>query len=98
MPEESDSRKDSHPTKLKQRSKVLIKLSFTVLCDSKFSGLQNFDNSHFIKSKKKLTMGKVSCEFMDHKLEITFVTFTETFVVTNDTQGPREYSHHWKWM
>ena len=58
MSEESDSRKDSHPTKLKQRSKVLVKLSFTVLCYSKFSGLQNFDNSHFIESKKKVNNGK----------------------------------------
>ena len=37
------TRKDSHPTKLKRRPRILMKLSFRELCDSRLSGLNNFD-------------------------------------------------------
>ena len=41
---EFDSRKDSHSTKFKRRLRILVKLSFRELCDSKLSGLRPFDN------------------------------------------------------
>ena len=53
MSGESNSRKDSHPTKLERRPQVLVKLSFTVLYDSKFSGLCAFDNIAILLSQKK---------------------------------------------
>ena len=34
----ADSMKDSHPSKFEQRLQTFVKLSFTELCDSKFSG------------------------------------------------------------
>ena len=37
MSREFDLWKDSHSTKLKQRSRILVKLSFSELCDSKLS-------------------------------------------------------------
>ena len=40
---EFDSRKDSHLTKLRQRPRKLVKLSFKELCDSKISGFRTFD-------------------------------------------------------
>ena len=43
MSEEFDSMKDSHSTKLEQRSGIFVKLSFRELCDLKLSGLQSFD-------------------------------------------------------
>ena len=41
---EFDSRKDSQSTKFKRRPRILIKLSFRELSDSKLSGLHVFDN------------------------------------------------------
>ena len=44
MSREFNSRKDSHPTKFKQRSQILVKISSKELLDSKLSGLHPFDN------------------------------------------------------
>ena len=41
---EFDSRKDSYPTKFKRRLRILLKLNFRELRDSKLSGLRPFDN------------------------------------------------------
>ena len=41
---EFNLRKDSQSTKFEQRPQILVKLSFTELCNSKSSGLHPFDN------------------------------------------------------
>ena len=56
MSEEFDSRKDSHSTKFERRSRILVKIRFTELCDSKLSSLRYFDKSR-----------KVGYEFMIHQ-------------------------------
>lgn len=43
MPGELDSGESLHPTKSGQRSRILIKLIFGELTESKFSGLSVFD-------------------------------------------------------
>ena len=45
---EFDSRKNSHSTKLEQRSQISVKLSFRESCGSKLSGLHPFDNMAII--------------------------------------------------
>ena len=42
MSGEFDSRKDSHSTEFEQRPRILVKLSFIELCNSKLSGLRPF--------------------------------------------------------
>ena len=44
MSGEFDSRKDPYPTKFERKLRILVKLSFRELCDSKLSGLRPFDN------------------------------------------------------
>ena len=44
MSGEFDSRKDAYPTTLERKPRILVKLSFRYLCDSKLSGLHPFDN------------------------------------------------------
>ena len=44
MSGEFDSRKDSYSTKLEQRPRIFVKLSFRELCGSQVSGLHTFDN------------------------------------------------------
>ena len=41
---EFDSRKDSQPAKLAQRTKIMVKLSFRELCESNLSVSLTFDN------------------------------------------------------
>ena len=41
---EFDSREDTQSTKFERRPRILVKLSFRELCDSKLSGLHVFDN------------------------------------------------------
>ena len=48
MSGEFDSRKDTHSTKLEQKSGILLKLSFRKLCYSKLSGLHPFDNMSIV--------------------------------------------------
>ena len=48
MSGEFDSRKDSHSTKLEQRSQMFVKLRFRELCGSKLYGLHPFDNMTII--------------------------------------------------
>ena len=48
MSGEFDSRKDSYLTKLEQRPRIFVKLSFRELCGSKLSGLHSFDNMAII--------------------------------------------------
>ena len=53
---EFDSRKDSDSTKLEQRPRIFVKLSFRELCCSKLSGLHPFDYMaiiHRVKNKLK---------------------------------------------
>ena len=39
---EFDSKKDSHPAKVEQKPRILVKLGFRELCDSMLSGLHTF--------------------------------------------------------
>ena len=48
MSGEFDSRKDLRSTKFEQRAHIFVKLSFGELCDSKLSGLHDFDNMDII--------------------------------------------------
>ena len=48
-----DSREDSHPTKYKQKSRILLNQSFRELYDSKLSGLHNFDNMAITLSQQR---------------------------------------------
>ena len=48
MSGEFDSRKDSHLTKLEQRPRIFVKLSFRELCGSKLSVLHPFDKMAII--------------------------------------------------
>ena len=48
MSGEFDSRKDTHSTKLEQKSGILVKLSFRKLRYSKLSGLHPFDNMSIV--------------------------------------------------
>ena len=48
-----DSRKDSHPTKYKQKSPILLNRSFRELYDSKLSGLHNFDKMAITLSQQR---------------------------------------------
>ena len=48
MSAESDSRKDSHSTKLEQKPQIFVKQSFKKLCSSKLSGLHPFNNMAII--------------------------------------------------
>ena len=48
MSGESDSRKESHSTKLEQKPQIFVKQSFKKLCSSKLSGLHPFDNMAII--------------------------------------------------
>ena len=54
IPGELDSRKDLHPIKFKRRHRILIKLRFKTLCDSKLSGLRAFDDTTILLSWKRL--------------------------------------------
>ena len=56
MSGEFHSRKDTHSTKLEQRSQILVKLNFRELCGSKLLGLHPFDNMtiiHWVKNRLK---------------------------------------------
>ena len=56
MPGEFDSSKDTHSTKFKCRPQIFAKISLTELWDSKFSGLNPFDNmaiNHWVKNRSK---------------------------------------------
>ena len=44
MPEEFNSRKDSHSKKLEERPQLFVKVRFSELCCTKLSGLHPFDN------------------------------------------------------
>ena len=44
MSGEFDSREDSQSTKFERRPRILVKLNFRELCDSKLSGLHAFDD------------------------------------------------------
>ena len=48
MSEEFDSRKDSQPTKFKQRPQIFVRLSFRESCNLKLSGLHASDNMAII--------------------------------------------------
>ena len=48
MSGEFDSRKDSQSTKFERRPQIFVKLSLRELCNSKLSGLHNFDNMAII--------------------------------------------------
>ena len=48
MSGEFDSRKDSQRTKFERRPRIIVKLSFRELCDSKLSGLHPFDDMALI--------------------------------------------------
>ena len=48
MSAEFESKKDSQTTKFEPRPQIFIKLSFRVLCDSKLSSLNAFDNIDII--------------------------------------------------
>ena len=48
MSGEFDSRNDSHSTKLEERPRVFVKLSFRELCVSELSGCHPFDNMAII--------------------------------------------------
>ena len=50
---EFDLRKHSYSTQLERRHQILVKLSFTDLCDSKLSGLHPFNNIAIIHELKK---------------------------------------------
>ena len=56
------SRKDSHSTKFKWKSIILVKLSFRELCDSRLSALHPFDNMviSWVKNKSKIERWAVS--------------------------------------
>ena len=63
MSGEFDSRKDSHSTKVGQRTWIFVKLSFREMSDSKLSQLHPFDNMakiHWVKNRS-------NCEFMRHQ-------------------------------
>ena len=51
--EEFDSRKDSQPTKFKQKHWILVHLRFRESCDSKLSSLNTFDNNTISLNQKK---------------------------------------------
>ena len=54
MSGEFDSRKDSHSTKLEQRPRIFVKLSFKELYGSRLFGLHPFDNMelfHLVKNR-----------------------------------------------
>ena len=53
MSDEFDSRKDSHSAKFKWRSRILVKLRFREVCNSKLSGLFAFDNIAISMSQKR---------------------------------------------
>ena len=48
MSSEFDLRKDSHSTKLEQKPRILVKLSYNELCGSQLSDLHPFDNMAII--------------------------------------------------
>ena len=48
MSGEIDARKDLQSTKFEQRPQIFVKLSFRVLCDSKLSGLHDFNKMAII--------------------------------------------------
>ena len=60
MSGEFDSREDSHSTKLKQRPRTFLKLSFRELYESKLSGLHAFDSITIIKNVLKTEWQAVS--------------------------------------
>ena len=60
MSGEFDSREDSHSTKLKQRPRAFLKLSFRELYESKLSGLHAFDSITIIKNVLKTEWQAVS--------------------------------------
>ena len=91
-----DSRKDSQSTKFEQRPQIFRKLSFRELCDSTLSGLHIFDKMAIIHYAGQKQKGK-SWVLETPIHEVTFVTLTEkSSIVTDDTQGPLKYPHHWK--
>ena len=53
MSGEFDSRKNLNTTKLECRPRILVKLIFRELCDSKLSGLGTFDNMAISLSQKR---------------------------------------------
>ena len=77
MSGEFDSRKDSHSTKFEQRPRILVKVSFRELCDSKLSGLHAFDNMamniclFFLPLGKKVNLESVSSMTKPHFSELT---------------------------
>ena len=79
---EFGSRKDLQSTKFERRPRIFVKLSLRELCDSKLSGSDAFDSMAII---------------LEVILKVIFVTLTEnSYDVTNETQGPQKYLHHWK--
>ena len=64
---EFDSRKDSHPTKLERRPRILAKLSFKELSDLKLNQVYLLLLIwSFQLVKKELNIGELDCEFMKH--------------------------------
>ena len=64
---EFDSRKDSHPTKLERRPRILAKLSFKELSDLKLNQVYLLLLIwSFQLVKKELKIGELDCEFMRH--------------------------------
>ena len=55
MSGESDSRKDSHSTKLEQRPQMFVILSFGEFCDSRLCGLHPFGNMVIINQVKNMS-------------------------------------------
>ena len=96
---EFDSRKDSHPTKFEQRSRIFLKLNFRELRDAKLSGLHPFGNMVIIqRSNGNKNRSKQIGRMQAHEtliLEVIFVTLTEnSSVIKNDTQGLQKDLHH----
>ena len=60
MSGEFDSRENSHSTKLEQRPRIFLKLSFRELYESKLSGLHAFDSITIIKNVFKTEWQAVS--------------------------------------
>ena len=60
MSGEFDSRENSHSTKLEQRPRIFLKLSFRELHESKLSGLHAFDSITIIKNVLKTEWQAVS--------------------------------------
>ena len=91
--------KDSHPRKFEWRSHILVRLSFRELYMIQSCVVCNlWIIWPFHRVKVRGQNEKSSLWFHETLVvEAIFVTLIENpSVITNETQGPQKYPHHWK--